>query len=203
MQVFSSLSSYRFLWVSNSFQIPYPLCSLKQWPLSPRMKLGAGDRLFLMLSRQAAVSFMTFSLSKPAFILCSWNDSEPASEILAPQEHWVLNPFQKLVSCHSGTLRGMEWYFLVVGYFSWTCGCFRGPVVGLSLNFLFPSFIQPITRSRWCYLLNSPHTLLLSVPMGVSPALAAMMIAPTPSLSSYRQVPFSPFSMWQPDWFFS
>lgn len=33
MQVSSSLSSYRFLWVSSSFQIPSPLCSLTQWPL--------------------------------------------------------------------------------------------------------------------------------------------------------------------------
>lgn len=31
MQVSSSLSSYQFLWVNSSFQIPYPLCSLKQW----------------------------------------------------------------------------------------------------------------------------------------------------------------------------
>ena len=33
MQVLSSLTSYQCLCVNSSFQIPYPLCSLKQWPL--------------------------------------------------------------------------------------------------------------------------------------------------------------------------
>lgn len=129
MQVFSSLSSYRFLWVSSSFQIPYPLCSLKQWPLSPRMKLGAGDRLFLMLSRQAAVSFMTFSLSKPAFILCSWNDSElcirnPCTTgTLSPKPFSEIGQLSLRNTARDGmVLPGCWLLFMDLWLLSWTCG---------------------------------------------------------------------------------